>query len=282
MAYSKVKFLIILFFIISIKSYSQNKWNRIETKHFEIYIENQTNMASISLELERIHNLFNINLSPFAPWMKREKTIVYIYSSYDSYINSQFKPPKWSKGLSLYEKKTIVVYNSDKKDYLIPTISHELTHLYFESYFAQKLKKPPLWLNEGLAVYMEDKSYEGEKLWERALKYSPLNVYIKFDSFFKVDVNKMTRDEDIVNYYLQAYGIVRYLYSPTKRISFYKFCEDLLNGKKLEKSLWDNYRISDYDNFEKRWFNWLNNEIIKSKNNIEIEFKPFKRIEFKN
>ncbi|MEF3280176.1 MAG: hypothetical protein K6357_04335 [Elusimicrobiota bacterium] len=231
--------------------------------------------------MERIYNLMNLNLSFFSPWMTREKTKIYIYSSYENYINGEFKPPKWSRGLAYYEKKTIVVYKSEKKDSIFPTITHELTHLYFESYFAQALKYPPLWLNEGLAVYMEDKAYEDESPWEKALKYSPKSSYLKFSSFFKTDLNSIKNDNDIANWYLQAYGIVRYLYTPQKKLLFIRFCSDLLKGKDFNKSLWENYRIIDYDDFEKKWFNWLESSIMNEKSNNTLEFKPFKKIGFK-
>ncbi|MBP7796265.1 MAG: hypothetical protein KA059_05780 [Elusimicrobiales bacterium] len=273
-------FLILMITVFS--PLSAQNWQRVETKHFDIYFEGKWEIPSFSMEMERIYNLMNLNLSYFAPWMSKEKTSIYIYSRYDTYIKGEFKPPEWSKGLALFEKKTIVVYNSDKQDSLIPTITHELTHLYFESYFRQKSKKPPLWLNEGLAVYMEDlssKSNEGE--WYRALKYSPKKVYMKFDVFFDTELNSLKDDKDIANWYLEAYGIVKYLYSPSRKIIFYRFCSDILKGKKLEKALWNNYRINNLKSFEKKWFYWLDSEIINHDGkNDSFEFKPFKTIEF--
>ncbi|HOL62448.1 MAG TPA: peptidase MA family metallohydrolase [Elusimicrobiales bacterium] len=270
-----IKLLLIIAFCLN----SQEQWNRTETAHFNIFSEGKWQITNLTIELERIYNLMNLNLSFFAPWMKNEKTNIYIYSSYENYIKGSFSPPKWSKGLAFVDKKTIVVYDSEKKESFIPTITHELTHLYFESYFNTKLKHPPLWLNEGIAVYMEDISYQTDPLWSRALRYSPKSVYMKFDSFFKTDLNSIKNDNDIANWYLQSYGIVRYMFE-SKKLIFYKFCEDILNGKEVQKSFWDNYRILDYDDFEKKWFYWLKETINENKKN-SMEFKPFKRIEFK-
>ncbi len=220
------------------------------------------------------------NLGYFSPWISKEKTNIYIYSSYESYITGTFKPPKWSKGLAYVDKKTIVVYNDEKKETLFPTIIHELTHLYFESFFNEKLNRPPLWLNEGLAVYMENKNYEKESLWYRALKYSPQSSYYKFESFFRIDPKKLTTDNDISNWYLQAYGTTKYLFE-TRRLAFYKLAKDIRDGKKLEKALWDNYNITDFSNFEKKWFYWLNSNMKNNEEKNSFEFKFFKKIEFK-
>jgi len=266
-------------FLLTFLLNSEETWNRVDTSHFNVFFEGKWQIPNIAIDLERIYNLMNFNLSYFAPWMKNEKTNIYIYSSYENYLKGRFSPPKWSKGLSLVNKKTVVVYNTVKKDQLIPTITHELTHLYFESFFNQKLKRPPLWLNEGLAVYMEDDSYQDEHLWNKALRYSPKTSYLKFEIFFKTDLNSIKNDNDIANWYLQSYGIVRYLIEKNK-IAFYKMCSDILNSKKIEKALWDNYRIIDSDDFEKKWFYWLS-EITSGKKENKIEFKPFKRIEFK-
>ena len=257
---------------------TENHWLRHETLHFTIFYEGKWQLPFVSMELERLYNILNMNLSYFAPWMKHEKTNIYIYSSYDSYINGEFKPPKWSKGLAFWNKKTIVVYNDIEKKNLFQTLAHELTHLYFESFFANKLRTPPLWLNEGLAVYIEDKTYDNEGIWEKALKYSPKSSFISFSSFFNTNLKSLKKDDEIANWYLQSYGIVRYLKETYSHLSFYKFCIDIRNNEDLEKALWKNFRISDLYDFERKWFYWF--DTLKTKKENNFDFKPFKKIEY--
>jgi hypothetical protein len=265
------------FFLITLILYSKDNWIRFETKHFTIFYEGNWQIPYLSMEIERIYSLMDLNLSYFAPWMHHEKTNIYIYSSRESYIKGEFKPPKWSKGLAFWDKRIIVVYNDKEKKNLIPTITHELTHLYFESFFAQKLTHPPLWLNEGLAVYMEDKSYDSEGLWERALKYSEQTTYMKFNDFLKTDVRSLKTDNEIANWYLEAYGVIRYLKEIYSQNSFYRFCDDLARGSTIEKTLWKSFGIFDLDDFEKKWFRWLGEFKIRKEN--KLEFRPFKKIE---
>lgn len=268
-------FLIFLFLMPEL--FSQT-WHRTETNHFVIYIEGKWKIPAIEIELEKIYSILKFNVSSFSQWMLNEKTNIYIFKNQESYMKSEFRPPVWSKGLCFHKTRTIVVYYRQSIKDLSSTIIHELTHLYFEDFFIRKLNAPPLWLNEGLAVYMESLYQDNESQWKKSLMYAPKERFISFSSFVKTNPNDLKSDEDIAWWYLQAYGLVRYIYSNFSRAAFYRFVTDIAKGKKLEKALWDYYRIYDWENFEKRWYDWLQN----IKNDEKFEFKPFKQMEFKN
>ncbi|MCX7641406.1 MAG: peptidase MA family metallohydrolase [Elusimicrobiales bacterium] len=254
-----------------------SNWHRIETKNFNIYMEGKWQIQSISMEIEKIYSLLKMYLSSFSPWMLKEKTNIYIYQNYENYLKSEFKPPQWSKGLCFHKKRTIVVYYRDTLEDLLSTIIHELTHLYYEDFFLRKMKGPPIWLNEGLAVYMESIYKGNNSQWNKSLIFIPHDKIINFSSFIKTDINKLKSDEEIAFWYLQAFGMVKYLYSNFGKASFYKFNLEISNNITIEKSLWNIYRISDWEIFEKRWLDW----IARLKKSQEFEFKPFKTIEFR-
>ncbi len=172
----------ILFFVNLLYS---EQWQRVDTKHFEVYIEGNWTLPTLSMEVEKIYSILRMNLSAFSPWMINESTKIYIFKNYESYIKSSFKPPKWSKGLCFHKTRTVVVYYRKSIEDLCSTIIHELTHLYYEDFFIKKLKNSPLWLNEGLAVYMES-IYIGEKSqWNTSLINAPFERFLRFNSFFK-------------------------------------------------------------------------------------------------
>ncbi|MCG2726191.1 MAG: hypothetical protein L6420_08065 [Elusimicrobia bacterium] len=232
------------------------KWHLKESPHFKVYHESSWSPASIIVELEKIHNMMKMHISMFSPWMMIEKGKVYIYSSKKTYLSGEFKPPAWSKGLAFIKKKTIVVYDLGDISKLRAIISHELTHLYFEGFFGEKFKHPPQWLNEGIAVLMEDKSY-GNGPWHNALRYVPKERYISFSDFFDIEVNQLDSKQQIGDWYLQAFGIVKYLFDPGKRIQFKNFCDLTRSGKNVEEALWASYRIRSLGGFEKSWLKWL-------------------------
>jgi len=280
-----MKLIFLIFFLIINYSFAI-EWKIKESPHFIIYYEGKWLPGPLLLESEKIFFNIRLNISIFSPWMTKYKTKIYIYENQEKYLKGEFNPPQWSKGLAFFDKKCIVVYDMGDIQKLKATISHELTHLYFESFFSENLKYPPHWLNEGLAVFMEDMSYDGEGPWKTALKYSDKNIFINFKNFFETDVDKLSNSQEIANWYLQAYGIVVYLYRPQTRLAFKKFCDFQREKDKLEENLWKAYRIKDITEFENKWKNWLkeidkeNNQMI-FKNYPSASFNNFKLIEFK-
>ena len=207
--------------------------------------------------MEKMYSSMRLSLAMFAPWMIKEKSKIYIYSSQQSYLNGEFKPPHWSKGLAYSAKKTIVVYDTGDMQKLKAVIAHELTHLYFESYFAEKLKYPPQWLNEGLAVYMEDSVFPEGGAWGKALAYFPQERRMPFSRFFDLKIDQLDSDSAIADWYLQAFGTVMFLYTPSTRLQFKSFCEAVRAGKPAPDVLWSVYRIREGGDFTRKWEAWL-------------------------
>lgn len=234
-------------------------WHIKASPHFEIYYQSAWSPASISLEMEKMYASMRLTMAMFAPWMVKEKAKIYIYSSADAYLNGEFSPPRWSKGLAYFSKKTIVVYDTGDMGKLKAVISHELAHLYFEGYFAEKLQYPPQWLNEGLAVYLEDSSYPDGGPWSRALAYFPDTRRVPFEKFFGLKIDELKSEAQISDWYLQAYGTVLYLYRPDTRLQFKGLCEALRAGEALDTALWKIYRVRSEGDFTRKWSAWVDN-----------------------
>ena len=231
-------------------------WRIKSSPHFEVYHESNWSPAAIGLELERMYSSMRLNMEMFAPWMARGKTKIYIYSGRKSYLAGEFAPPEWSKGLAFFGKKAVVVYDAGDMIKLKAVMAHELTHLYFESYFGEKLACPPQWLNEGLAVFMEDNSCPEGGPWGQALPYLPKERLIEFDRFFTIKIEELPSERQIGDWYLQSYGIVAYLFQPRQRLQFKNFCELIRKGGEVDAALWKIYRVKDPIELEGRWLLW--------------------------
>jgi hypothetical protein len=206
--------------------------------------------------MEKMYASMRLSMAMFAPWMVKEKAKIYIYPSQETYLNGEFAPPRWSKGLAYFSKKTIVVYDTGDIGKLKAVIAHELTHLYFEGYFGEKLKYPPQWLNEGLAVDMEESVFPEGGPWSQALPYFQGSRRIPFDKFFGMKVDDIKSDTQISDWYLQAFGTVQYLYRPNTRLQFKGLCEALRAGEQLDSALWKIYRVRSEADFGRKWAAW--------------------------
>lgn len=246
-------------------------WRLKPSPHFAIYHESSWPPQSVALDLEALYGRLRLDFAMFAPWMTREKTKIYIYRSQKSYLAGEFNPPKWSKGLAYFNTKTVVVYDSGDKAKLRGTLAHELSHLYFESFYGEKLKNPPQWLNEGLAVMMEDAANSREGPWSASLKYFPQDKIIPLTSFFSVRLDQLQSDTEIGYWYMQAFGVTRYLFRPNTRIKFKQFCTVLRDGGKLEPTLWRVYRVRDLREFDRTWREWVRNYGAEKKSGFSFE-----------
>ena len=232
-------------------------WHRQSSPHFEILHESSRAPAAIRLELERMYSFMRLNMAVFAPWMASEKTIIYIYSGRQSYLAGEFKPPQWSKGLAFPDKKAVVVYDTGDIATLKAVLTHELSHLYFKPYFGQSAAGPPQWLDEGLAVFMEDNSYAGGGPWSRALPWLPKERLAALDKFFALKAEELPSESRIVDWYLQSYGVVAWLSQPRQRLQFKNFCGLIRSGKSAEEALREAYLVRNLAEFEKKWLAWL-------------------------
>lgn len=262
----------------------KTKWHVKTSPHFEIYHESNWTPTIITLELEKFYTKMRLNMAMFAPWMVKEKIKVYIYQNQKTYLSGEFHPPKWSNGLANVKKKTVVTYDPDNIDKLREVIFHEMTHLFFESFFAEVLKIPPVWLNEGLAVYMGDSTYPRAGPWSISLKYIPKERFFKFEKFFKVDLRDIDSPQKISDWYIQAFGIISFLYQTNTRLQFKNFCNLIRDGKSVKNALWQVYKYRNIEEFERKWIEWHKNYMkdrnIKSRDDFSSASFDFTPIQF--
>jgi len=238
-------------------------WHKSSLPHFQVFTENTWKPAGFDLGLERIHRRLRFDLAAFTPWITKEQVKLYLYKDQKTYADGEFEPPPWSNGIAMYETRTLALFEQTTDKKLLEIIGHETTHLLFESFWAEKGKEPPAWLNEGLAMGEEvDSDYHPEASdWYRAMTNLPGQT-LPLDEFFKITPTKdlaTSKDKDEVGiFYAQAYSIVFFLFRTHPKLQFVEFCTKLRDGTPLQEALWQSYRIRDMKSFQKQWLGWLN------------------------
>ncbi|MFH1618732.1 MAG: hypothetical protein ABIG11_02405 [bacterium] len=257
---------------------SSVKWLVKSSSHFKIHHQSAWAPSGLTLELEKIHGRMRAHMAMFAPWMAVEKVGIYVYSSRRRYLAGEFSPPQWSKGIANYRKKLIAVYDTGDRGKLTAVITHELAHLFFESFYGEASAVPPPWLSEGLAVMMEDAASgrKADSPWSSALKsWSPKRI-IPLDVFFNSRVEESFSKQQVENWYLQAYGMVKYLYAKHgMRLSFIKFCRVLRDGEQPEKALSEVYKVRSLRDLEKEWTAWIVRQRTAGKAGVSLTGPQF-------
>jgi hypothetical protein len=242
-------------------------WHTSLSPHFQVYHEKAFMPGGFSMALEKIHGRLRFDLSTFSPWMSKERLKLYLYQDKETYSKGEFKPPAWSNGISMYEKRTVAVYDQPDRRKLIDVIAHETTHLLFESYWGELGRRPPSWLNEGLAMVEEaDPQHPENSDWFRAMIRLPEKGYVPIAKLVAIiPTEHLKNDSDAVaTWYVQSYSLVYFLLRGHSRLQFKSFCAKLRDGAPLEQALWLSFRYSSLAKLEKDWLAWLRGPGVRS------------------
>ncbi|MCR5505202.1 MAG: hypothetical protein K6E94_06640 [Elusimicrobiaceae bacterium] len=260
---SDKKFLIIPFLIcFGCLCFGQSKEGDIKwinsnfgTLKIKIEPHNQSVMTpNLAMQFK---NLFQ-NLRQNIDWLIPSEVNVEVYQNKNTFLRHNSSVAEdWSGAFFDPNRNIIVMYDQPKnQEKMFKKFAHELTHLFVENTFnhvnskAPK-KEPPVWLNEGLAVNMEDitktpgggvwnndlivinifsdgehkalirRKKDGglskkEKIALRNFSVSDEVVFFKnFADFMEPDSYDIALQEGKVDdWYLQAYAMVRFLFRP--------------------------------------------------------------------
>lgn len=207
-----------------------------ETFNYLIYRQTHPVSQSISTVLDNIHGNLMLDLTPFTLVIKPNKILVMLFGDKDSYMNFTKRPP-WSGASSDLKADTMYVQEGNS---FYPLSVHELTHLYFDGYFLPVIS--PLWLSEGMAVYMQINGAKQKPSWVDPAMKRILQGDI-------IPLEKMTVTEDLSDlstpqaelWYTQAYSLVDYLLNTRTRDEFYQFCNELKKKTPLHQALYKAY-----------------------------------------
>lgn len=210
---------------------------------------------NLAMQFKEVFQMLRQNI----PWMIPSQVNVEVYQDKRNFLHyNRELTENWSGAFFDPEQNIIVMYDEPKNQtHMMKKFTHELTHLFFENTFnppesKAPSKEPPVWLNEGLAVNMEDisKTPQGgvwdndlivinifsdgerkvlkerkenggltqkEKEGFRKFAVSDKIVFFKdFVDFMEDDsYDKAVAEGKVDDWYLQAYAMVRFLFRPT-------------------------------------------------------------------
>lgn len=141
-------------------------WQASKSTHFDIYTQKRSSGISSSNMSMTFESAYQ-TLRRFIPWMMSGRVRVFVYQDHDSYLRYEPNAKAWSRALAYPTRGEIVVYDvPDKTQELKEVFTHELTHIFTQQFFDKHKTgriMTPTWLDEGLAVLMEDQAYNGMK-----------------------------------------------------------------------------------------------------------------------
>jgi hypothetical protein len=252
-------------------------WQKLDSDHFVIYHTGEQKFAGeVARNAESYYKRIAVGLgyprySQFWTWDKKVK--IYIYPDHASYIKAS-EQPEWSHGMADYREKMIMSYPWSEM-FIESILPHEIAHLIFRD-FVGFTGKIPLWLDEGVAQWAEDK--KRKELKEMAKSTYDQDKLLSLDDVMHLDIQRFkdvskiyirpTKTKDgspatlildtnslVSSYYLAAVSLIDFLIDKYGSDRFAQFCRELRDGKTVEESLKFTYstRVKSIDQLERKW-----------------------------
>jgi len=186
-------------------------------------------------------------------WTWENRAKIYIYPDRETF-ERETKQPGWAGGAAAYDRKTIWTFPHEAGffDSLLP---HEIGHIVFREVVGSR-KSIPLWLEEGVASYLEQgKRIGSEKM---VLEAMGNETFIPFEELSRIDPYTLRMRSDVNLLYAESVSIVNYLIQKYGVESFNNFCEKLKDGKTLDDALsYAYFYIRSAQDLKKFWEEYL-------------------------
>ncbi len=251
----------LLYFPFSDNTVQAQEWQEIRSEHFLVnFTDDEAFAKDVSRQSEIYYKRIASELgyqrySGFWTWDNRVK--IYIYPDKESYLKKTGQP-QWSEGMASYTDKEISSY-AWSEGFLKMLLPHEMAHLIFRDYVGFK-GEVPLWLDEGVAQWMEPHKRKSVKIVMGRLADS--GNMLSLHQMMTIDIRN-SHDPGLVQiYYVQAVSLIDFLITKYSASRFTNFCRQLRDGKNIEDSLRFAYPISlrSIDEFEKKWMKYIMEE----------------------
>jgi len=191
-------------------------------------------------------------------------------SEYDAYLEETIAAERGDFVFISYsrtERSELVGFNQDEAEFRT-----SLLHYGFIQYLNAFIHAPPLWIEEGMAAYLEASGYRDEEeafVWQANLSWlAPLQDILReetvpLDIPRLIRLDKQTAEANIALFYPLSWGLVHFLMSsPEKR--FNRIIWDSIYALRSDVSLEENS-----EQVEKEAFAWVGEQ------ELERQFKTY-------
>jgi len=243
-----------LFCCLTPNKLEAQEWAEIKSEHFIVfYVTNKKFAKDVSKKSEHYYNRIASELgyqrySGFWTWDNRVK--IYIHPDKASYLKASDQP-EWSEGVANYTDKEISSY-AWSEGFLDALLPHELAHLIFRDYVGFK-GEVPLWLDEGVAQWMEP--HKRKLVKQVVARLADEGKLMSLRRMMTLDIRQKGSEELVSAYYVQAMSLVSFLIREYSAARFTNFCRQLRDGKSIEASLTFAYPtyLRSLEDLEKAW-----------------------------
>ena len=232
-------------------------WTTEKSDHFVIYYQDAPReyVGDVLKASETYYNTITEELGftrfdNFWTWEERAK--IYLFKDRQEYQKNG-GGPEWSEAGANVVKREIQCYLY-QENFFEDVLPHELGHLIFREFIGYK-RKLPLWLDEGIAIYLE-KKYRQERLFLAKILVTSV-YFMPLSELEKVENGKVALP---VVFYAEAASAIEFLlvrYGADRFVQFCRRLRDLRSDQDWTTAFKETYSFSSLSKMEADWKGFL-------------------------
>ncbi len=183
-----------------------------------------------------------LDLRRYDYWTWDDRAKIYLYPDQETFAR-EMRQPSWTGGVASYEDKTIWTFPRDAGffDSLLP---HEIGHIVFREVIGSR--RVPLWLEEGVASYLEQaKRFGADRMVQAAMEDK---TFIPFEELNEITPEQLRESPNVDLFYAESVSVVSFLIGKFGTERFNYMCEKIKAGRPFEDAL--AYAFFDIRSFE--------------------------------
>jgi hypothetical protein len=235
----------------------QASWNEKKSTHFIVYSQQASGeyVDEVIRQAEIYYNSITEELgftrfSSFWTWENRTK--IYVCDSLAEY-RKRTNQPVWAASEVNVIKKEMLTF-VDRDEFFDMILPHELGHIIFREFVGYR-RKLPLWLDEGIASFLEKKNRNDRLMLAK--------LSVRMPSFMSFDQLQQTQRVNMLMpqvFYAESASIINFLFDEYGREKFFDFCHALQKsrpGQEWTEAFFGVYKFKDFTDMESKWIAYL-------------------------
>ncbi|MBU0547482.1 MAG: hypothetical protein KJ710_06030 [Candidatus Omnitrophica bacterium] len=251
-----LKLLFVFLFLPLIVFADNQPWQVFKSTHFLIFYKSakESQLNELALRAEDYYNKItdDLGFNRFNFWTWDNRAKIYLFDNQQEYMKAT-GVPHWTAGQAQVNSKLIQTFIT-AKGFLDNVLPHEMAHIIFREMVGFNNPGIPLWLEEGVASYQEQKNYFVKANLANKIKQGN---FINLDSLSKLEVASLKADDEVGLFYAESYSLVKYLVVVFGKDKFVLFCQNLRDRKNLTRALVLTYSFKGLADFEDSWKKYI-------------------------
>ena len=249
--------LLLIFLFFPLLAFADNApWQVFKSTHFLITYKNakEAQLNELAEKAEEYYNKItdDLGFNRFNFWTWDNRARIYLFDNQEEYMK-ETGDPAWSAGRAQVNSKLIQTFIT-ARGFLDNILPHEMAHIIFREMVGFNNPGIPLWLEEGVASYQEQKNYFVKADLANRIKKGN---FMSLDDLGKLDVAGLKDKDEVRLFYAESYSLVKYLITVFGKDKFVFFCQNLRDKRDLSRALVMTYSFSGLADFENSWKKYI-------------------------